>query len=129
MRCSGSTAHCATISSISKVWQSWRSTDWLQRLHSREIWTTPQTGEQRTSWISIEEHDNFFSISLNDIALNFKASFRLLGIDIRACKNCSPSNLTTMCKVQIRPLLDYCSHIWGTVSPTTVPLLDSIQNR
>nr|CAH7735215.1 unnamed protein product [Callosobruchus chinensis] len=34
-------------------------------------------------------------------------------------------------KVQIRPSLVYCSHIWGAAArtPTTLPILDAVQRR
>nr|CAH7739116.1 unnamed protein product [Callosobruchus chinensis] len=41
----------------------------------------------------------------------------------------SPSNLLTQYKVQIKPSLDYCSHIWGAAAPTTLSILDAVQRR
>nr|CAH7745710.1 unnamed protein product [Callosobruchus chinensis] len=41
----------------------------------------------------------------------------------------SPSNLLTLYKAQIRPSLEYCSHIWGAAAPTTLSILDAIQRR
>nr|CAH7753957.1 unnamed protein product [Callosobruchus chinensis] len=41
----------------------------------------------------------------------------------------SPSNLLTLYKTQIRLSLEYCSHIWGGATPTTLPILDAVQRR
>nr|CAH7748350.1 unnamed protein product [Callosobruchus chinensis] len=32
-------------------------------------------------------------------------------------------------KAQIRPSLEYCSHIWGAAAPTTLSILDAVQRR
>nr|CAH7723069.1 unnamed protein product [Callosobruchus chinensis] len=39
------------------------------------------------------------------------------------------SNLLTLYKAQIRPSLEYCSHIWGAAAPTTFYILDTVQRR
>nr|CAH7713746.1 unnamed protein product [Callosobruchus chinensis] len=41
----------------------------------------------------------------------------------------SPSNLLTLNKVQIRPSLEYCSHIWGAPARTTLSILEAVQRR
>nr|CAH7723151.1 unnamed protein product [Callosobruchus chinensis] len=52
-----------------------------------------------------------------------------LGYLFRARKYCSTSNLLTLYKAQIRPSLEYCSHIWGAAAPTTLSILDAVQRR
>nr|CAH7723309.1 unnamed protein product [Callosobruchus chinensis] len=52
-----------------------------------------------------------------------------LGHLFRARKYFSPSNLLTLYKVQIRPSLEYCSHIWGAAAPTTLSILYAVQRR
>nr|CAH7729075.1 unnamed protein product [Callosobruchus chinensis] len=47
----------------------------------------------------------------------------------RATKYFSPSNLLTLYKAQIRPSLEYCSHIWGAAAPTPLSILDAVQRR
>nr|CAH7750534.1 unnamed protein product [Callosobruchus chinensis] len=37
--------------------------------------------------------------------------------------------LLTLYKAQIRPSLEYCSHIWGAAAPTTLSILDAVQKR
>nr|CAH7767582.1 unnamed protein product [Callosobruchus chinensis] len=32
-------------------------------------------------------------------------------------------------QIQIRPSLEYCSHIWGAAAPTTLSILDAVQRR
>nr|CAH7745568.1 unnamed protein product [Callosobruchus chinensis] len=94
------------------------------------------------------------SVLLNNQALPRSHSFNLLGVSItenmiwhehvssiataagkklgylfRARKYFSPSNLLTLYKAQIRPSLEYCSHIWGAAAPTTLSILDAVQRR
>nr|CAH7718512.1 unnamed protein product [Callosobruchus chinensis] len=57
------------------------------------------------------------------------AAGKKLGYLFRARKYLSPSNLLTLYKAQIRPSLEYCSHIWGAAAPTTLSLLDAVQRR
>nr|CAH7733663.1 unnamed protein product [Callosobruchus chinensis] len=52
-----------------------------------------------------------------------------LGYLFRARKYFSPSNLLTLYKAQIRPSLEYCSHIWGAAAPTTLSILVAVQRR
>nr|CAH7763461.1 unnamed protein product [Callosobruchus chinensis] len=49
--------------------------------------------------------------------------------NLSARKYFSPSNLLTLYKAQIRPSLEYCSHIWGAAAPTTLFILDAVQRR
>nr|CAH7762495.1 unnamed protein product [Callosobruchus chinensis] len=53
------------------------------------------------------------------------AAEKKLGYLFRARKYFSPSNFLTLYKAQIRPSLEYCSHIWGAAVPTTLSILDS----
>nr|CAH7767451.1 unnamed protein product [Callosobruchus chinensis] len=57
------------------------------------------------------------------------AAGKKLGYLFRARKHFSPSNLLTVYKAQIRPNLEYCSHIWGAAATTTLPILDAVQRR
>nr|CAH7767152.1 unnamed protein product [Callosobruchus chinensis] len=57
------------------------------------------------------------------------AAGKKLGYLFRARKCFSPSNLLTLYKAQIRPSLEYCSHIWGAAAPTTLSILDAVQRR
>nr|CAH7769903.1 unnamed protein product [Callosobruchus chinensis] len=57
------------------------------------------------------------------------ADGKKLGYLSRARKYFSPSNLLTLSKAQIRPSLEYCSHIWGAATPTTLSILDAVQRR
>nr|CAH7714148.1 unnamed protein product [Callosobruchus chinensis] len=47
----------------------------------------------------------------------------------RARKYFSPSNLLTLYKAQVRPGLQYCSHIWGAAAPNTFSIIDAGQRR
>nr|CAH7726531.1 unnamed protein product [Callosobruchus chinensis] len=49
-----------------------------------------------------------------------------LGNIIAARKYHSPSNLLMLYKAQIRPSLEYCSHIWGVAAPITLSILDAV---
>nr|CAH7717513.1 unnamed protein product [Callosobruchus chinensis] len=52
-----------------------------------------------------------------------------LGYLFRARKYFSPSNVLTLYKAQIRPSLEYCSHICGAAAPTALSVLDAVQRR
>nr|CAH7747884.1 unnamed protein product [Callosobruchus chinensis] len=47
----------------------------------------------------------------------------------RARKYFSSSNLDKLHKAQIRPSLEYCSHVWGAAAPTTLSILDAVLRR
>nr|CAH7761849.1 unnamed protein product [Callosobruchus chinensis] len=73
---------------------------------------------------------------MNNQALSRTHSFKLLGVAgkklgylFRARKYYSPSNFLTLYKAQIRPSLEYSSHIWGAAAPTTLSILDAVQRR
>nr|CAH7767374.1 unnamed protein product [Callosobruchus chinensis] len=57
------------------------------------------------------------------------AAGKKLGYLFRARKYVSSSNLLTLYKAQIRPSLEYCSHIWGAAAPTTLSILDAVRRR
>nr|CAH7746988.1 unnamed protein product [Callosobruchus chinensis] len=57
------------------------------------------------------------------------AAGKKLGYPFRARKYFSLSNLLKLYKAQIRPSLEYCSHIWGAAAPTTLSILDAVQRR
>nr|CAH7740628.1 unnamed protein product [Callosobruchus chinensis] len=57
------------------------------------------------------------------------AAGKKLGYLFRARKYFSPSDLLTLYKDQIRPSLEYCSHIWEAAAPTTLSILDEVQRR
>nr|CAH7747908.1 unnamed protein product [Callosobruchus chinensis] len=57
------------------------------------------------------------------------AAGKNLGYLSKARKYFSPSNLLTLYKAQIRPSLEYCSHVWGAAAPTTLFILDAVQRR
>nr|CAH7713774.1 unnamed protein product [Callosobruchus chinensis] len=57
------------------------------------------------------------------------AGGKKLGYLFRTRKYFSPSNLLTLYRAQIRPSLEYCSHIWGDAAPTTLAILDAVQRR
>nr|CAH7758168.1 unnamed protein product [Callosobruchus chinensis] len=52
-----------------------------------------------------------------------------LGYLFRAREYFSPCNLFTLYKAQIRPSLEYCSHIWGAAAHTPLYILDAVQRR
>nr|CAH7716580.1 unnamed protein product [Callosobruchus chinensis] len=57
------------------------------------------------------------------------ATAKRLGYLSRARKYFSPSNLLTLYKAQIRPSLEYFSHIWGAAALTALSILDAVQRR
>nr|CAH7748904.1 unnamed protein product [Callosobruchus chinensis] len=57
------------------------------------------------------------------------AAGKKLGYLFRARKYFSPGKKLTLYKAQIRPSLEYCSHIWEDAAPTTLSILDVVQRR
>nr|CAH7757961.1 unnamed protein product [Callosobruchus chinensis] len=57
------------------------------------------------------------------------AAGKKLGYLFRARIYFSPSNLLTLYKAQIRPSLEYCSHISGSAAPTTLAIPDAVHRR
>nr|CAH7765013.1 unnamed protein product [Callosobruchus chinensis] len=57
------------------------------------------------------------------------AAGKKLGYLFRTRKYFSPPNLLTLYRAQTRPSLEYCSHIWGGLAPTTMSILDAVQKR
>nr|CAH7747077.1 unnamed protein product [Callosobruchus chinensis] len=57
------------------------------------------------------------------------AAGKKLGFLFRTRKYFSLSTLHTLDKGQVRPSLEYCSHIWGAAAPTTLFILDAVQRR
>nr|CAH7732333.1 unnamed protein product [Callosobruchus chinensis] len=64
-----------------------------------------------------------------DISSIATAAGKKFGYLFRARKYFSPSNLLTLYKAQIKPILEYCSHIWGAAALITLPILDVVQRR
>ena len=62
---------------------------------------------------------------INSIA---KHASQKLGFLSRARGYFSPQ-LLTICKSQIRPSLDYCSHVWGGAPKSSLHLLDRVQSK
>ena len=58
-----------------------------------------------------------------------KHASQKLGLLSRARGYFSPSQLLTIYKSQVRPSLEYCSHVWGGAPKSTLHLLDKIQSK
>jgi hypothetical protein len=58
-----------------------------------------------------------------------RAASRRLGILFRAKKLFSSVQRLVLYKAQVRPLLEYCSHIWGGAGPSILGLLDRVQSK
>ena len=56
-------------------------------------------------------------------------SSQKLGFISRARGFFSPSQLLIIYKSQIRPSLEYCSHVWGGVPKSSLHLLDKVQSK
>ena len=63
---------------------------------------------------------------INSIA---KHASQKLGFLSRARGYFSPSQLLTVYKSQIRPSLEYCSHVWGGAPKSSLHLLDRVQSK
>ena len=60
---------------------------------------------------------------------SIKHASQNLGFLARARGFLSSSHLLSICKSQIRPSLEYCSHVWGGASKSTLCLLDKVQPK
>ena len=58
-----------------------------------------------------------------------KHASQKLGFLSRARGYFSPSQLLTIYKSQIRPSLEYCSHVWGGAPKSSLHLLDRVQSK
>ena len=58
-----------------------------------------------------------------------KHASQKLGFLSRARGFVSPSQLLTIYKSQIRPSLEYCSHVWGGAPISSLHLLDKVQSK
>ena len=58
-----------------------------------------------------------------------KHASQKLGFLFRARGFFSPSQLLTIYKSQIRPYLEYCSHVWGGAPRSSLHLLDKVQSK
>ena len=63
---------------------------------------------------------------INSIA---KQASQKLGFLSRARGYFSPSQLLTIYKSQVRPSLEYCSHVWGVAPKSSLHLLDRVQSK
>ena len=104
--------------------------------------------------ISRKHHRDFPPVLVNGHKLDISSSFTQLGISLssnltwkphiisiakhasqklgflsRARGYFSPSQLLTLYKSQIRPSLEYCSHVWGGTPKSSLNLLDRVQSK
>ena len=104
--------------------------------------------------ISRKHHQDFPPVLMNGHKLDISSSFTQLGISVssnltwkphiisiakhasqklgflsRARSYFSPSQLLTIYKSQIRPSLEYCSHVWGGAPKSSLHFLDRVQSK
>ena len=104
--------------------------------------------------ISCKHNQNFPAVFMNGDELDTSASFTQLGLSLasnltwethihslakhasqklgflaRARGFFSSSHLLSIYKSQIRPSLEYCSHLWGAAPKSTLCLLDKVQPK
>ena len=124
--------------------QSWGSVNLVSFNHSKT----------QTLTISKKHSQPSDSLSLNGSALSSSHSIHMLGLHIsnnlswkehiksiaksasrklcflyRSKRLFTPAQLLTLYKAQIRPILEYCCHIWGGASSSTLSVLDKIQEK
>ena len=104
--------------------------------------------------ISRKHHQDFPPVFMSGHELDISSSFTQLGLSMssnlswkthvhstakhasqklgflsRARGFFSPSQLLTIYKSQIRPSLEYCSHVWGGAPRSSLHLLDKVQSK
>ncbi len=70
--------------------------------------------------------DLSWNSQINSIA---KRASQKLGYLFRAQRYFSPKDLSLLYKAQVRPLMEYCSHIWGGAPTSSLKALDKVQDR
>ena len=104
---------------------------------------TRKVGNEHESGIVMDGNNLPLSSSLSLLGVNASNNFswhkhvvavaktaaQKLGFLFRAKKYFSPAQLLTLYKSQVRPTMEYCSHIWSSAPKHTLALLDSIQRR
>jgi len=115
-----------------------------------------KSSEEKTTQVVIsrKNHQDFPPIFINGHKLDISSSFTQLGLSIssnltwkphinsiakhasqklcflsRARGYFSPSQLLTIYKSQIRPSLEYCSHVWGGAPKSSLHFLDRVQSK
>src|SRR3978361_2310049 len=74
-----------------------------------------------TASSNLSRHDH-----VTDIA---KAASKKLGFLFRARRYFTSQQLLVLYRAEIRPPLEYCSHIWSSAPKHTLNMLDSVQRR
>ena len=101
----------------------------------------------------IKHHQDFPRVSINCHKLDISSSFIPLGLSISSNLTCKPHihfnakhasqklgflsrarcyfspQLLAICKSQIRPSLEYCSHVWGGAPNSSLHLVDRAQSK
>ena len=58
-----------------------------------------------------------------------KVAGKMVGSLFRSRKYLTPASMLYLYKSQIRPLMEYCCHIWGGAAQTSLSCLDRVQRR
>ena len=87
--------------------------------HNLDISSFTQLGLSMSSNLSWKPH-------INSIA---KHASQKLGFLSRSRGYFSPFQVLTIYKSQIRPSLEYCSHVWGVAPKSSLHLLDRVQSK
>nr|CAH7748900.1 unnamed protein product [Callosobruchus chinensis] len=99
------------------------------------IWKLSRRREDREILVNIFGTFKLLGVSITENMIwhehvsSIATAGKKLGYLFRARKYFSPSNLLTPFKAQIRPSLEYCSHIWGVAAPLTLSILDAVQRK
>ena len=87
----------------------------------------PLSTSRNVSMLGISISENLsWKNHIHNIARN---ASRRLGILFRSRQYFSSSQLLTLYKSQVRPVMEYCSHIWGGAPSSDLLLLDRIQKK
>ena len=87
----------------------------------------PLTPESSLYILGISIHDDLNWN--NHIKALAKSASRRLGVLYRAKKLFSSSQRLILYKAQVRPVMEYCSHVWSGAAASVVGILDRIQRK
>nr|CAH7761650.1 unnamed protein product [Callosobruchus chinensis] len=122
---SGATDRSLWLNSNAEGWQAASLSKNLEAITAWGLKDMVEFNASKTRYCTLSNKrcPSEHSVLMNSQALPRSHSFKL------ARKYFSPTNILTLYKAQIRPSLEYCSHIWEAATPTTLSILDAVQRR
>ncbi|VEN39160.1 unnamed protein product [Callosobruchus maculatus] len=134
--------HASQINADMKTIVEWGLANKVQ-FNVQKTQATTLTKKSHDGLPTVEGHPIVESPSVNLLGINInnnmswhdhvvsiaKTASQKFGVLFRCRKLYTPEQLLLLYKAQIRPSLEYCSHVWGCAPKHSLKLLDTIQKR